>query len=132
MSCRLDIEFMLLLGATQHWIILTDHKSVKSVNGVLKGLVGKHLSMNVINLEHRLGIRRVPRIVIDYIDLDLIAKDDQMSKFISALKFFLPDDMDGNAKYKDDLFFIGPLYHLIFPTIHRLITLDVGKYRQQY
>ena len=35
-------------GATQHWIILTDRRSVRSVNRVLREAVTSHLTLNLI------------------------------------------------------------------------------------
>ena len=35
-------------GATQHWIILTDRASVESVARVLRGVVTRHISYNLI------------------------------------------------------------------------------------
>ena len=35
-------------GATQHWIILTDLASVESVTRVLRGVVTRHLTYNII------------------------------------------------------------------------------------
>ena len=35
-------------GATQHWIILTDRRSVQSVNRVLRAAVTSHLTSNII------------------------------------------------------------------------------------
>ena len=39
-------------GATQHWIILTDRASVESVNRVLRAVVTRHLSYNLITTYH--------------------------------------------------------------------------------
>ena len=35
-------------GATQHWIILTDRRSVQSVNRVLRAAVTSHITFNLI------------------------------------------------------------------------------------
>ena len=35
-------------GATQHWIILTDQRSVQSVNKVLRAAVTNHLTVNLV------------------------------------------------------------------------------------
>ena len=35
-------------GATQHWIILTDQRSVQSVNRVLRAAVTSHIAINLI------------------------------------------------------------------------------------
>jgi len=113
-------------GATQHWIILTDKKSKGSVSIVLRQLLTKHVSENIIKTYvGRRNIRRVPKVIIDYIDLDELPNNDDDREFIKAIKFFLASDMGGTQKYVDDLFYMGPLYHKIFPSLNKLIFLDV-------
>ena len=115
-------------GATQHWIIMTDKNSILAVNKVLRHLITKHVSENLLRTyTGRARIRRVPKIVIDYVDLDDIPVDEKDKLFIRALKLFLPDNMEGQKKYTDNLFYMGPLYHRIFPALKKLILLDVGK-----
>ena len=115
-------------GATQHWIILTDKKSVQPASTVLRSLITKHMSENIIrSYMGRLSIRRVPKVVIDYIDLDEVPRDEKDKWFIRALQFYLPANMEGTKKYTDSLFYMGPLYHRIFPQLKKLISLDVGK-----
>ena len=115
-------------GATQHWIILTDKKSVQPASTVLRNLITKHVSENLIrSYMGRLSIRRVPKVLIDYIDLDEVPRDEKDKWFIRALQFYLPADMEGTKKYTDSLFYMGPLYHRIFPQLTKLISLDVGK-----
>ena len=75
----------------------------------------------------RLSIRRVPKVLIDYIDLDEVPRDEKDKWFIRALQLYLPADMEGTMKYTDSLFYMGPLYHRIFPQLKKLISLDVGK-----
>ena len=75
----------------------------------------------------RLSIRRVPKVVIDYIDLDDVPKDEKDKWFIRALQFYLPANMEGTKKYTDSLFYMGPLYHRMFPQLKKLISLDVGQ-----
>ena len=114
-------------GATQHWIILTNKHSIQAVHRVLRNLVTKHVSENVLRgYVGRRKIRRVPKLVIDYIDLDEITRDENDKKFIQTLKSYLASDMAGNNKYVDNLFYIGPLYHRIFPDLKKLLFLDVG------
>ena len=115
-------------GATQHWIILTDKKSVQPASTVLRNLITKHVSENIIrSYMGRLSFRRVPKVVIDYIDLDEVPRDEKDKWFIRALQFYLPANMEGTKKYTDSLFYMGPLYHRIFPQLKKLISLDVGK-----
>ena len=114
-------------GVTQHWMILTNKNSLQAVHRVLRNLITKHVSENVIRgYVGRRKIRRVPKIVIDYIDLDEIIRDENDTRFIGTLKSYLAQDMEGNNKYVDDLFYIGPLYHRIFTNLKKLLFLDVG------
>ena len=114
-------------GATQHWIILTNKNSIQAVHRVLRNLIAKHVSENVIRgYVGTRKIRKVPKLVIDYIDLDEITRDENDKRFIGTLKSHLAQDMRGNNKYVDDLFYIGPLYHRIFPDLKKLLFLDVG------
>ena len=115
-------------GATQHWIILTNKNSIMEVNMVLRNIVTQHITENIIRTyigKHK--IRRVPRVIIDYINIEEIPKDENDKKFIESLQSHLAEDMEGNRKYEDKLFYLGPLYHKIFPTLGKLIFLDVGK-----
>ena len=117
-------------GATQHWIILTDEASVESVCRVVRGVLTRHLTYNIIKTyEGRRKIRRVPKVIFDFIDLESIAKDPQDELFIKTLQSFMMKNLSesGLGKYMDKLFYTGPLYHRIFPSLNKLIFMDVGK-----
>ena len=115
-------------GATQNWIILTDKNSVKQVNVVLRNLLTKHVSENILRTYVGRGrVRRVPKVVIDYVDLDEMPNNEKDKLFIRALQSYLIPNMEGTKKYVDNLFYMGPLYHRIFPALNKLIFLDVGK-----
>ena len=77
----------------------------------------------------RRKIRRVPKIMFSFINLDSIATDPEDELFINTVRSFMMTSMVGNRmeKYKDKLFYTGPLYHRIFPQLEKLIFLDVGK-----
>ena len=77
----------------------------------------------------RTALRPVPRLVLDYVDLDRVATGEEEAAFISALQSFLMSNLQaGNGKYLDKLFYVGPLYHRIFPSLKKLIFMDVGKH----
>ena len=115
-------------GATQHWIILTDKNSIKAVSMVLMNIITKHLTENIIrSYMGKLRIRRVPKVIIDYINIEEIPSDEKNIEFIASLQSLLAQHMEGNKKYVDKLFYLGPLYHSIFPQLRKLIFLDVGK-----
>jgi hypothetical protein len=115
-------------GASQHWVILTDEASVASTNRILRNVITEHLTMNlVLTYLGRSRVRRVPNVVIDYIDLASVAKEPSSARFVAAVKawanhYLLTD----TKKYMDDLFYLGPLYHQIFPQLDKLIFLDAG------
>ena len=77
----------------------------------------------------RRKIRRVPKILFDFIDLDSIATDPEDELFINTVQSFMMTKLIENrmVKYKDKLFYTGPLYHRIFPNLNKLIFMDVGK-----
>ena len=77
----------------------------------------------------RRKIRRVPKIIFSFIDLDSIATDPEDELFINTVQSFMMTKLIENrmVKYKDKLFYIGPLYHRIFPHLNKLIFMDVGK-----
>ena len=75
-------------------------------------------------------IRRVPKVIFSFIDLDSIATDPEDELFIKTLRSFMMTKMVENTrmvKYMDKLFYTGPLYHRIFPNLNKLIFMDVGK-----
>ena len=95
---------------------------------VLRNIITKHVSENILRTYGgRWRVRRVPKVVIDYVDLDEMPRDEKDKLFIRALQFYLVPNMDGAKKYVDNLFYMGPLYHRIFPALNKLIFLDVGK-----
>ena len=81
----------------------------------------------------RRKIRRVPKIIFSFIDLDSIATDPEDELFINTVQSFMMTKLIENrmVKYKDKLFYIGPLYHRIFPNLNKLIFMDVGKALRQ-
>lgn len=72
----------------------------------------------------RRKIRRVPKIIFDFIDLESIATDAEDELFIKTVQSFMMTKMDV-GKYNDKLFYTGPLYHRIFPNLNKLIFMDV-------
>ena len=77
----------------------------------------------------RTALRPVPRLVLDYVDLDTMAAGEEEAAFIAALQSFLMTNLQaGNGKYLDKLFYVGPLYHRIFPSLKKLIFMDVGNH----
>ena len=136
-------------GATQHWILLTDSSSIQQLNTILRSvgiqeifsavdkyfprprsIITKHLTMNLVTTyPGRTALRPVPRLVLDYVDLDTVAAGEEEAAFITALQSFLMSNLQaGNGKYLDKLFYVGPLYHRIFPSLKKLIFMDVGKH----
>ena len=77
----------------------------------------------------RRKIRKVPKIIFDFIDLDSVATNPEDELFINTVRSFMMNKMieKGVGKYKDKLFYTGPLYHRIFPGLNKLIFMDVGK-----
>ena len=61
--------------------------------------------------------------------MDSIASEPQDELFIKTLQSFMMKNLreSGLGKYMDKLFYTGPLYHRIFPTLKKLIFMDVGK-----
>ena len=116
-------------GASQHWIILTNSEGVTSTNHLLRNVITEHLTRNlVLTYLGRTRVRRVPSVVIDYIDLDTMVTEEGHLEFMETLKAWVaPWVMDGTRKYLDDLFYVGPLYHQIFTRLNKLIFLDVGE-----
>ena len=113
-------------GATQHWIILTDKNSINILNDLIRNIITRHITDNLLKTwEGRRGARRVPKIVIDYVDLDSLASSELETNFMKALSSFNLDKENESNKYLDKLFFLGPLYHLIFPNLKKLIFMDV-------
>lgn len=121
-----DLLVLTSLSA-QHWIILTDKRSVEEVNFILRNIITKHLTSNVISTyPGRRKVRPVSKIIIDYVDIDVVANGDKETKFIKTLQTFcLPNLDEKNGKYLDKLFYLGPLYHWIFPNLKKLIFMDV-------
>ena len=140
-------------GATQHWILLSDTSSIQQLNTILRSsnrilkkylstsevdkyfprprsIITKHLTMNLVTTyPGRTALRPVPRLVLDYVDLDTVAAGEEEAAFIAALQSFLMSNLQaGNGKYLDKLFYVGPLYHRIFPSLKKLIFMDVGKH----
>jgi len=110
-------------GTTQHWIILTDNNSINVVNSILRNIIMKHVTSNIISTyQGRKTIRRVPKIIIDYIDLDGIANDARADNIIKSMHSF---QLFNVGKYLDKLFYVGPMYHWIFPNLNKLIFMDV-------
>ena len=70
--------------------------------------------------------KEVPNVIVDYVDLDKIATNPHQEAFISSLKSFLFHN-SGTQKYADKLFYVAPLYHKIFPTLKKLVFMDVGN-----
>ena len=97
---------------------------------VPRSIITKHLTMNLVTTyPGRTALRAVPRLVLDYVDLDRVAAGEEEAAFISALQSFLMTNLQaGNGKYLDKLFYVGPLYHRIFPSLKKLIFMDVGKH----
>jgi len=114
-------------GASQHWIILTDASALVSANDLLRNVITEHLTRNlVLTYLGRSKVRRVPSVIIDYIDLDGIVREEKHADFVKALKAWAaPWIMQGTNKYLNDLFYVGPLYHQIFTNLEKLIFLDV-------
>jgi len=114
-------------GASQHWIILTDASALVSANDLLRNVITEHLTRNlVLTYLGRSKVRRVPSVIIDYIDLDGIVREERHTDFVKALKAWAaPWIMQGTNKYLNDLFYVGPLYHQIFINLEKLIFLDV-------
>ena len=129
-------------GRTQHWIIITDSNSVQHLNTIIRNTITKHVTNNIITtypgttylkfpqMKNSLGRRRfrkVPKIILDYIDLDSVATSEDHEQFIASQKSFLVKDLDaGNRKYHDKLFYVAPLYHQIFENLNKLIFMDIG------
>ena len=44
---------------------------------------------------------------------------------MNSLQKFVMKELEGTIKYRDKLFYVGPLYHLIFPNLKKLIFMDV-------
>ena len=67
--------------------------------------------------------------IFDFIDLEGIANDPEDELFIKTLQSFMMKNLteSGLGKYTDKLFYTGPLYHKIFPSLNKLIFMDVGK-----
>ena len=79
-------------GASQHWIILTDAFALVSANDLLRNVITEHLTRNLVltylgrleslhSVENihvkqffRSKVRKVPSVIIDYIDLDSIVR----------------------------------------------------------
>ena len=72
-------------------------------------------------------MRPVSKIIIDYVDIDAVANGIKETEFIKTLQTFLLPNLDEkNGKYLDKLFYLGPLYHWIFPNLKKLIFMDIG------
>jgi len=114
-------------GASQHWIILTDAFALVSANDLLRNVITEHLTRNlVLTYLGRSKVRKVPSVIIDYIDLDSIVRKETHADFVKALKVWAAAwIMQGTNKYLNDLFYVGPLYHQIFANLDKLIFLDV-------
>ena len=85
--------------------------------------------MIIIFAAGRRRVRPVSKIIIDYVDIDVVANGDKETKFIKTLQTFcLPNLNEKNGKYLDKLFYLGPLYHWIFPNLKKLIFMDVGEH----
>merc|ERR1719347_639969 len=112
---------------TIHWIILTDHNSIEQVSSHLRHLILKHVTMNILmTFKGRKGPRPVPRIIVDYVDIDGLSENTEgLEDFVAALKKWLINGAKGTRKYEDDLFFLAPLYHKIFKNLEKLIFLDI-------
>ena len=76
----------------------------------------------------RRKVRPVSKIIIDYVDIDSVANGVRETEFIKTLQTFLLPNLDEkNGKYLDKLFYLGPLYHWIFPNLKKLIFMDIGE-----
>lgn len=101
-----------------HFVFLTDPTSVPLLDPILK----KYLP---IDLEGPSSIGL--NVTYDFFDVQAISH--RFSSTIHRLRPYFKSDSEQAAKYRDDLFMIGPFYHLIFP-FRRFIMLDIDlKFR---
>ncbi|TRY61033.1 hypothetical protein TCAL_01446 [Tigriopus californicus] len=101
-----------------HFVFLTDPISVPLLDPILK----KYLPIDLNGLSS-IGLN----VTYDFFDVQAISR-----RFSSTIRRLKPNFTSGSveaAKYRDDLFMIGPFYHLIFP-FRRFIMLDIDlKFR---
>jgi len=129
-----------------HLLVMTRPDHVTLIANQLAALIGRHLALQVILKQ---GQKHCSEIKIQFVDLDnTILKHreqiDQMKPLFAPSQTILkpgdskrtPDMNEGNranedivaeffTKYQDDIFFIAPFYHTMFPLLDHMIVLDV-------
>ena len=99
----------------------SQHIQVMSTSGA------DRIRLLCFNCSGRRKVRPVSKIIIDYVDINAVANGVKETKFIKTLQTFLLPNLDEkNGKYLDKLFYLGPLYHWIFPNLKKLIFMEVG------
>ena len=97
-------------------ILITDIFTLPALARFLLNFVARHISTSVIQS----GKKVFPPLVHTFVDIQQIIAVDQ--PFFAALKN--TSGRSGEAKYAADLFYIGPLYHLAFTNLPRMVVID--------
>ena len=117
--------FQFSSGTPLHFIIVTDKLSIGSVSLSLAEIISKDLASHAImdtawRWRRRKGL---PPIQFSFVDIEDIL--DENRSFVEALKKQNVNGEDATKdKYAADLFYIGPLYHLAFSSIDKIIFID--------
>ena len=103
-------------GTPLHLIFITDVSTLPAIAAFLLNFVGRLLSSGVIQP----GRKVFPPLVHTFVDIQQIIAVDR--PFFAAVK--ATSGRFGEAKYAADLFYIGPLYHLAFTNLTRMVVID--------
>ena len=111
-------------GDPLHWIILTDHHSLKTVASFLSDLLFKYASEGVIMRRswRWKRLRGMPKITISFADCEEIVSLER--SFFNAMKKNSQQGNSSTGSYTEDLFYIAPIYHKAFTNIDKIIFLD--------
>lgn len=106
-------------------IVITDEKSAQGANKVIANALSKFVSVSIIR--NRSKNLHIPRVKLIFVSIAAVAEGSD--DFLAALKHHADTtnkqgDILG-AKYSNDLFYLGPVYHRKFLNLERMIFLDV-------
>lgn len=110
-------------GTALHLVIITEAGGAAGVAGALANILGQDLATRVIrprSWQWRPS-KGLPPIHVSFVDLaEVIACKPDFVEALDARK----SNRELGDKYMSPLFYIGPVYHLAFTRLHKMVMLD--------
>jgi len=119
----LDGIFTNSVGTPLHLVVITEAEGALGVAQALAEILGEDLANRVIRPRswHWRPKKGLPPLHISFVNLaDVIACKPEFVRALEARK----SNSDVGDKYISDLFYIGPIYHLAFTKLEKMIMLD--------